>query len=432
MFVLLVSHTLSGLPSTLSCLLVVQINKKVERYSPKNKLAQSMPSTTKLAALFSCCVVAAATSRTQQRPNVLFIVVDDLGVTTSNYGFPAQTPNLERLAARGTQFQRAFVSIAVCAPSRTAFLTGLRPDTTQVWTIDPYFRVSARGGQGMAIATLPQLFRQHGYRVTGAGKIFHPGAASGGVSSSEGGGDMCPADSPTNNCAAAGSPVGSWSEPYFFCDHYTNDTVQSPAMQRWPCAHAAWPSCGTGCVQSDACIACFEAAHTWGVNGIAWAAADCDDACYPEGLIADQAIATLQQHANASAAHREGRAWAAAAAADAVGSDDRSAAAVVHAAAPSPFFLAVGFKRPHLTYKAPTRFFDMYPLADVALPLHDGPSPSWPAIATSHSCVAGNALVEPYGVNRTCRADGMCSELVTNATVVRELRRAHHCALSYC
>ena len=118
-------------------------------------------------------VTSTPASRSQARPNVLFIVVDDLGVTTSNYGFPAVAPNLERLAARGTQFERAFVSIAVCAPSRTAFLTGMRPDTTQVWTIDPYFRHSAREGQGMAITTLPQLFKQHGYHVTGAGKIFH-------------------------------------------------------------------------------------------------------------------------------------------------------------------------------------------------------------------------------------------------------------------
>ena len=214
---------------------------------------------------------------------------------------------------------------------------------------------------------------------------------------------MCPADSATNNCAAAGSPVGSWSEPYFFCDHYTNDTVQSPAMQQWPCAKAAWPSCGTGCVQSDACIKCFEAAHTWGVNGIAWAAADCDNDCYPEGLIANQAIATLWAYANASAAHRAGR---------------TSAAVTLSAATPAmvlpppqPFFLAVGFKRPHLTYKAPTRFFDMYPLQSIALPQHTGPSPSWPAISTSHSCVAGNALVKPYGTNRTCRPDGIRSSL---------------------
>lgn len=108
------------------------------------------------------------------------------------YGSPAKTPHgIEYLRTHGVQMKRAYVSVAVCAPSRTAFLTGLRPDTTQVWTIGPYFRDTSRG-QGMAVTTLPQWFRKNGYNTTGAGKIFHPGTPSGGITSSEGGGDMCP------------------------------------------------------------------------------------------------------------------------------------------------------------------------------------------------------------------------------------------------
>ena len=142
------------------------------------------------------------------RPNVLFIVVDDLGVATSNYGFPAAAPNLEALAARSTQFSRAYVSMAVCAPSRTAFLTGMRPDTTRVWTIGPYFRTSAENG--MNITTLPQLFRRNGYITSGSGKIFHPGQASGGVSSSEGGGDAC-APPPRRQTTAATPRSPTWT-----------------------------------------------------------------------------------------------------------------------------------------------------------------------------------------------------------------------------
>ena len=56
-----------------------------------------------------CLLGVVGAVRSQAKPNVLFIVVDDLGVTTSNYGFPARAPNLERLAARGTQFERAYV-----------------------------------------------------------------------------------------------------------------------------------------------------------------------------------------------------------------------------------------------------------------------------------------------------------------------------------
>jgi hypothetical protein len=75
--------------------------------------------------------------------------------------YPALAPNLDRLASQSVQFQQAHVSVAVCSPSRTAFLTGLRPDTTQVWTIGPYFRNTSRGN-GMRVVTLPQLFRQNG------------------------------------------------------------------------------------------------------------------------------------------------------------------------------------------------------------------------------------------------------------------------------
>lgn len=96
-------------------------------------------------------------------------VVDDLAPVLSTYGYPVISPNLERLKKVSTQFRNAYVSIAVCAPSRTAFLTGLRPDTTQVWTIGPYFRNTSRG-QGHKVTTLPQMFKQAGYNVTGAGE----------------------------------------------------------------------------------------------------------------------------------------------------------------------------------------------------------------------------------------------------------------------
>ena len=172
-----------------------------------------------------------------RRPNVLFIVVDDLSPTFEQYGGLSKTPNIGKLAQVSTQFKRAYVSVAVCGPSRTAFLTGLRPDTSQVWTIGPYFRNASRG-EGMEVVTMPQHFRQHGYNTTGAGKIFHPGTPSGGLIKSEGGGDQCPGQSSQNDCQRRPNldEPGSWTEPYWFCDQYTNDTVQSPAMQQWPCA----------------------------------------------------------------------------------------------------------------------------------------------------------------------------------------------------
>ena len=82
--------------------------------------------------LASACLAAA--------PNVLFIIVDDLGNYVEQFGGTAVTPNIGRLASAGAQFDAAYISVPVCGPSRTAFLTGMRPDTTQVWTIGPYFR----------------------------------------------------------------------------------------------------------------------------------------------------------------------------------------------------------------------------------------------------------------------------------------------------
>ena len=175
--------------------------------------------------------------------------------------------------------------------------------------------------------------------------------------------------------------VGSWTEPYWFCDQYTNDTVQSPSMQQNPCslhglprntdAVYSWPSCGGGCVQGDACLACFEKCGTWGVKGT-WDACDCPDSCYPEGLIADQTIKVLHEKAAELKAWQEAVTASSATASAAVPATTSAAgdAAAGDAAAsaassslvppPTPFFHAMGLKRPHLSYRAPQRFFDMY------------------------------------------------------------------------
>ena len=114
--------------------------------------------------------------------------------------------------------------------------------------------------------------------------------------------------------------------------------MQSPSMQQFQCslhgterattAVYSWPSCGGGCVQNASCIACFTACGTWGKGG-AWDKCDCPDECYPEGVIADQTIRILK---------------------------DKVAPG---GAAGQPFFHACGFKRPHLSYRAPTKYFDM-------------------------------------------------------------------------
>jgi iduronate 2-sulfatase len=77
--------------------------------------------------------LAALHAADASRPNVLFIVADDFRAELASYGSPAKTPNLDRLARRSLQFDHAYAQQAVCNPSRSSFLTGLRPDTLRIW-----------------------------------------------------------------------------------------------------------------------------------------------------------------------------------------------------------------------------------------------------------------------------------------------------------
>lgn len=108
----------------------------------------------------------------QTRPDVLFIVADDLNCAIGPYCDPvAYTPNLQRIAARGMTFDRAYCQQTVCNPSRSSFLTGLRPDTVGVDDLRKSFRETAPGGD--SLVTLPQHFKNHGYFCQNIGKLFH-------------------------------------------------------------------------------------------------------------------------------------------------------------------------------------------------------------------------------------------------------------------
>ena len=108
--------------------------------------------------------------------NVLFIVVDDLRGNVGAFGDPlAVTPNIDALAKRGTVFLNAHCQIAICNPSRASVMTGLRPDTLEVWGLTKHFRAHKPD-----VVTLPQLFKQHGHITASIGKIYH-GSGKGSV-----------------------------------------------------------------------------------------------------------------------------------------------------------------------------------------------------------------------------------------------------------
>lgn len=104
-----------------------------------------------------------------QRPNVLFIAVDDLRPQLHCYGDTvAITPNLDRLAARGTLFARAYCQQAVCNASRQSLLSGRRPDSIRVWDLKTLFRETAPD-----VVSLPEHFKLNGYFAQSFGKIYH-------------------------------------------------------------------------------------------------------------------------------------------------------------------------------------------------------------------------------------------------------------------
>jgi uncharacterized sulfatase len=108
--------------------------------------------------------------------NVLFIVSDDLNCSLGCYGDKITlSPNIDRLAARGVRFDRAYCNYPVCNASRTSFLSGRRPDTTKVYGNGTNPRVSL----GSDFKFMPEFFHDHGYFTASIGKISHPTFAGG-------------------------------------------------------------------------------------------------------------------------------------------------------------------------------------------------------------------------------------------------------------
>ena len=234
-------------------------------------------------ALLLCAAAVPAEAAPAARRNVLFITADDLRPDLGCYGHPVvKTPNLDRLAARGVRFDRAYCQYPVCNPSRTSFLTGLRPDTTRVLDNATHFRKHLPD-----VATLPQHFRQNGYASVAMGKIFHRGLTME---------DLRPEmDDPPSWDAAKyfqATPLGLKGEGR----NLTGGRV-------------AW---------------------------CRWLAADGGDEDQPDGQIAAEAVRWLEAHTKQADV--------------------------------KPFFLALGFHKPHDPFNAPRKYFDLYPPDSLPLP----------------------------------------------------------------
>lgn len=120
---------------------------------------------------FSAFKVRAQKKSQKPRYNVLFIASDDLRPELGAYGVKEiKTPNIDKLAARGTRFDNAYAQYPVCNPSRTSLLTGRYPTQTRVMNNNDYFRKNFPDW-----VTLPQYFKNNGYVTLRSGKIFHGG-----------------------------------------------------------------------------------------------------------------------------------------------------------------------------------------------------------------------------------------------------------------
>ena len=229
----------------------------------------------------------------KQKPNVLFIISDDLKPLLGCYGAAwIQSPNIDRLAARGTVFAANYCQVAFCAPTRLSLLTGLRPDSTGVY-LNPDQPQDILRSRLPEVVTLPQHFKNHGYITHPLHKVFD------------------------GRTVDQGHDAASWTLPY------------GP----WEMARGEKPS--PGGYQDPVTKARLAEALKQGkpASGPATEACDIPDDAYHDGGVAHTAAKRIREFSKKE----------------------------------QPFFLAVGFVKPHLPFIAPKKYWDLYDRASLPL-----------------------------------------------------------------
>ncbi len=300
-----------------------------------------------LAFLVALLVTPAMSARgaDAKRPNVVFIIIDDLRPELGAYGAGhINSPNIDRLAKSGMRFDRAYVQQAVCSPSRTSLMTGARPDTTKVWDLVTHFRAAMP-----SVVTLGQHFKNNGYFVQGMGKLYHGGYD----------------DAPT------------WSVPWQTpkaVKYALPENVKLDERQRGGNANAEGEKASAA-----------DGPPSTGLNsrGPAFEGADVPDNTFTDGKVAELAISTLRDLGKK----------------------------------PEPFFLALGFIKPHLPFISPKKYWDLYDPAKIQLATNK----FRPKDAPAYAILPGGELRNYHGIPESSIPDDLA----------RTLKHGYYAAISY-
>ena len=246
------------------------------------------------------------TTSLKAKKNILFIAVDDLKPLLSNYGETQMiTPNFDRLASMGMTFTNAHVQYAVCGPSRASVMTGANPDKTKVWDLHTDFRESAPN-----LMSMPEYLITQGYQTTAVGKIYHKGSS------------------------APGHDGKSWSLPHQLPKNYDSkygpaafEYYQDPETKR-KMAELKDEAIAKGIKKGGK-----QRTYVFKKLKPSSENADVSDTAYQDGLYTLTALQQLN---------------------DLEQSD-------------KPWFLGVGYQKPHLPFVAPKKYWDLYNRDDIEL-----------------------------------------------------------------